>query len=245
MKTVEIIGKNADEAINQALLKLNTTRDKVEVEVFEDTSKGLFSLFKSKEVKVKVTLVDSPEGRASDFLEKVFDKMRLNASISTRMEEKNLHIQLDGKDMALLIGRRGQTLDSLQYLVSLVVNKENSDYIRVMIDTENYRVKREETLVNLAHKLAHKAKKYRKDIILEPMNPYERRIIHSALQGNKFVSTRSEGDEPYRKVIIFLNRSMSESSSDSSSFSKSQRAVNRPNRPYGKKSYSSAHSRDN
>ena len=108
--------------------------------------------------------------------------------------------------MAVLIGRRGQTLDSIQYLVSLIVNKGREDYIRVVLDTENYRHKRKETLEKLAFKLARKAKKMRKDIILEPMNPYERRIIHSALQNNKFVSTKSEGDEPFRKVIISLNR---------------------------------------
>ncbi len=212
MRTVEIIGKNSDEAIGQALIQLNTTRDKVEVEIFEDNSKGIFSIFKSKQVKVKVTVVDDPETRAVDFLSKVFDKMNLDAEISTTLEEKTLNISIEGKDMALLIGRRGQTLDSLQYLVSLVVNKGHEDYIRVILDTENYRVKREETLVKLAHKLAHKAKQYRKDITLEPMNPYERRVIHSALQNNNFVSTRSEGDEPFRKVVISLNKSASQQS---------------------------------
>ncbi len=206
MRVVEIIGKNAEEAIAQALVQLNTTRDKVEIEVFEDTSKGLFSLFKSKEVKVKVTMSDDPETRAINFLSQVFEKMNLEAEISAALDEKTLNVTIEGKDMALLIGRRGQTLDSLQYLVSLVVNKDSEDYIRVMLDTENYRGKREETLVKLAHKLAHKAKQYRKDITLEPMNPYERRIIHSALQNNSYVSTRSEGDEPFRKVVISLNK---------------------------------------
>lgn len=212
MRVVEIIAKNAEDAIAQALAQLNTTRDKVEIEIFEDTSKGLFSIFKSKEVKVKVTLVDDPETRAVNFLEKVFEKMNLDAEIKAVLDDKTLNVSIEGKDMALLIGRRGQTLDSLQYLVSLVVNKENDDYIRVMLDTENYRVKREETLVKLAHKLAHKAKQYRKDITLEPMNPYERRIIHSALQNNNYVSTRSEGDEPFRKVVISLNKSASQQS---------------------------------
>lgn len=207
MRVVEIIGKNAEDAIEQALVQLNTTRDKVDIEIFEDTAKGIFSIFKSKEVKVKVTVNDDPETRAVDFLKKVFDKMNLDAEIAVVLEDKTLHITIEGKDMALLIGRRGQTLDSLQYLVSLVVNKDHDDYIRVMLDTENYRGKREETLVKLAHKLAHKAKQYRKDITLEPMNPYERRIIHSALQNNSYVSTRSEGDEPFRKVVISLNKS--------------------------------------
>lgn len=212
MKTVEIIGKNAEEAIAQALTQLNTTRDKVEIEVFEDNSKGLFSIFKSKQVKVKVTVMDDPETRAVDFLSKIFDKMNLEAEITASLQDKTLNIGIEGKDMALLIGRRGQTLDSLQYLVSLVVNKGHEEYIRVILDTENYRVKREETLVKLAHKLAHKAKQYRKDIMLEPMNPYERRVIHSALQNNNYVSTRSEGDEPFRKVVISLNKSAAPSS---------------------------------
>lgn len=207
MRTVEIIGKNSEEAIEQALSQLNTTRDKVEIEIFEDTSKGIFSIFKSKQVKVKVTVVDDPETRAVDFLNKIFDKMNLEAEITATLQDKTLNIGIEGKDMALLIGRRGQTLDSLQYLVSLVVNKGHEEYIRVILDTENYRVKREETLVKLAHKLAHKAKQYRKDIMLEPMNPYERRVIHSALQNNNYVSTRSEGDEPFRKVVISLNKS--------------------------------------
>lgn len=216
MRVVEIIAKNAEDAIGQALAQLNTTRDKVEIEIFEDTSKGIFSIFKSKEVKVKVTVNDEdPETRAVDFLRKVFDKMSLDAEIAAVMNDKTLNVTIEGKDMALLIGRRGQTLDSLQYLVSLVVNKDHEDYIRVMLDTENYRVKREETLVKLAHKLAHKAKQYRKDITLEPMNPYERRIIHSALQNNAYVSTRSEGDEPFRKVVISLNKGAAQHSGSS------------------------------
>lgn len=212
MRTVEIIGKNTEDAIQQALNQLNTTRNKVEIEVFEDNAKGIFSIFKSKQVKVKVTLVDDPQSRAVDFLTKVLEKMNLEAEISAVLLEKTLNISIEGKDMALLIGRRGQTLDSLQYLVSLVVNKDHEDYIRVILDTENYRVKREETLVKLAHKLAHKAKQYRKDITLEPMNPYERRVIHSTLQNDSYVSTRSEGDEPFRKVVISLNKSASQNS---------------------------------
>lgn len=206
MRTVEVIGKNAEIAIDQALTELNTTRDKVEIDIFQDNSKGFFGLFKSKEVKVVVTLKDDPSQTAVKFLEEIFEKMNIETEIETRFDNRNLFIELKGSEMALLIGRRGQTLDSLQYLVSLVVNRENPDYIRIILDTENYRHKREETLKKLANKLAYKAKKYRKDIILEPMNPYERRIIHSALQDNRFVKTRSEGDEPYRKVIIYLNK---------------------------------------
>ncbi len=206
MKYVEIIAKSSEEAIGQALAELNTTRDRVEVEIFEDNSKGFLSFFRSKEVKVKVTVKNDPQSRAVDFVKSVLTEMNIEAEIETELKEKSLHIELKGVDMALLIGRRGQTLDALQYLISLVVNKGGADYVRVVLDTENYRSKREETLIKLANKLASKAKKYRKDIILEPMNPYERRIIHSALQNNRAVNTRSEGDEPFRKVIISLNR---------------------------------------
>jgi len=130
--------------------------------------------------------------------------MGIDAEIEIKMQKDSLYINIVGNDMAILIGRRGQTLDSLQYLVSLVVNKKREEYLRVVLDTEDYRRKRKETLERLANKLAYKAKKMRKDIVLEPMNPYERRIIHSSLQNNPYVSTRSEGEEPYRKVIIFL-----------------------------------------
>ena len=121
-------------------------------------------------------------------------------------EEGALSINMDGKNMGILIGKRGQTLDSLQYLTSLVVNKGKSNYIRVKLDTEDYRKRRKETLENLARGIAYKVRKTRKPVILEPMNPYERRIIHSALQGNKFVETVSEGEEPYRHVVVKLKR---------------------------------------
>ena len=121
-------------------------------------------------------------------------------------EEGALSINMEGSNMGILIGKRGQTLDSLQYLTSLVVNKGKSDYIRVKLDTEDYRRRRKETLENLARGIAYKVKKTRKPVVLEPMNPYERRIIHSALQGNKFVETVSEGEEPYRHVVVKLKR---------------------------------------
>ena len=117
-----------------------------------------------------------------------------------------MNIVFDGEDMGLLIGKRGQTLDSLQYIISLVVNKESDSYIRIKVDTENYRERRKATLENLAKNLAYKVKRTRRPVSLEPMNPYERRIIHSALQGNKFVETVSEGEEPYRHVVVKLKR---------------------------------------
>ena len=149
------------------------------------------------------------EERASVFLHDVFASMDLGeVQITSKYNTTDgcLEVDFEGQDMGILIGKRGQTLDSLQYLTSLVVNKGKSDYIRVKLDTEDYRRRRKETLENLARGIAYKVKKTRKPVVLEPMNPYERRIIHSALQGNKFVETVSEGEEPYRHVVVKLKR---------------------------------------
>ena len=147
------------------------------------------------------------EQRAVEFLKGVFGAMNLNVEIRAKYNGQDgcLEVDFEGDDMGILIGKRGQTLDSLQYLTSLVVNKKKSNYIRVKLDTEDYRRRRKETLENLARGIAYKVRKTRKPVVLEPMNPYERRIIHSALQGNKFVETTSEGEEPYRHVVVKLN----------------------------------------
>ncbi len=141
-----------------------------------------------------------------EFLDKVFAAMEMsvNVKVTENPEEHEVSIELEGDDMGVLIGKRGQTLDSLQYLASLVVNKSSDEYIRVKVDTENYRERRKETLENLARNIAHKVKRTRKPVSLEPMNPYERRVIHSALQNDKFVCTHSEGEEPYRRVVVTL-----------------------------------------
>lgn len=153
--------------------------------------------------------IETLKKSAREFLDGVFRAMELpvNIEITYNTENDNLDIDFSGEDMGILIGKRGQTLDSLQYLTSLVVNKEQGDYIRVKLDTENYRKRRKETLENLARNIAFKVRKTRKPVSLEPMNPYERRIIHSALQGNRYVETYSEGNEPYRHVVVTLKRS--------------------------------------
>ncbi|MCG8540985.1 MAG: protein jag [Clostridia bacterium] len=204
MKVVEKADKTIAEAISSALIELNTTRDRVEVEILEEPSKGFLGLFGGKLAKVRVSVKDDPVEKATEFLEKILDCMKVPAILKTNLKGNNLYMEIVGKDVAILIGRRGQTLDSLQYLVSLVVNSGESDYIRIILDTENYRKKREQTLIKLANKLAYKVKKFKKDITLDPMNPYERRVIHSALQNNPYVGTKSQGDEPHRKVVIFL-----------------------------------------
>ncbi|MBQ7563689.1 MAG: protein jag [Lachnospiraceae bacterium] len=145
-------------------------------------------------------------GDPKEFLEKVFAAMDLKVDIKVEQTEEEMSVELSGDEMGILIGKRGQTLDSLQYLTSLYVNKNTNDYIRVKLDTENYRERRKDTLENLAKNLAYKVKRTKRPVVLEPMNPYERRIIHSTLQNDKYVSTHSEGDEPFRKVVITYNR---------------------------------------
>lgn len=146
--------------------------------------------------------------RAEVFLKDVFQAMDMTVSVSVKYDaaDQSMDIDLSGDQMGILIGKRGQTLDSLQYLVSLVVNKDSADYIRVKVDTENYRERRKETLENLAKNMAYKVKRTKRPLSLEPMNPYERRIIHSALQNDKYVTTHSEGDEPFRRVVVTLKR---------------------------------------
>ena len=136
--------------------------------------------------------------------------MQVDIQISFDESEKELSVDLSGTDMGILIGKRGQTLDSLQYLVSLVVNKDCEGYVRVKLDTENYRARRKETLETLAKNISYKVKRTKKPVSLEPMNPYERRIIHAALQGDRYVVTRSEGEEPFRHIVIFLKREQRE-----------------------------------
>lgn len=199
----EFSAKTVDEALTNALVQLETTSDKIEYEILEKESSGILGLFSKPaliRVRIKYTLPDIAE----DFLKKIFEAMKLDVKININYqeEEKVMDIDLSGDQMGVLIGKRGATLDSLQYLVSLIVNKKNDDYIKVKLDTENYRERRKETLENLAHNLAQKVKRIHKPVFLEPMNPYERRVIHSALQGNKYVETHSEGEEPYRKVVI-------------------------------------------
>jgi len=153
----------------------------------------------------KTAILDSTK----EYLDKLFAAMELNAEVSLSFadEENELSIDVEGPDMGVLIGKRGQTLDALQYLISLYVNKKSKDkYIRVKLDTENYRARRKETLENLAKNIAFKVKRTRRSFTLEPMNPYERRIIHSTLQNDRFVATRSEGEEPYRKVVVYLKK---------------------------------------
>ncbi len=204
MQVVEKKARTVDDAITEALVELGITSDQAIIEIIDKgPNGGFFSLFSNKQAHVRVTKKLDLNEVAIHFLKDVFEKMSLEVTIEVSMEDSHsMNIDLKGPNMGVLIGKRGQTLDSLQYLVSLVVNKEAEQYIRIKLDTENYRLRRKETLETLAINLASKVKKTGKKFTLEPMNPYERRIIHFTLQDNKFVETHSEGEEPYRKVII-------------------------------------------
>mgnify|MGYP000294538026 CR=1 FL=1 len=204
-KSIEKTGKTVEEAIQAALSELGLEKHKVDIQVVEEGSRGLFGLIGSKDARVIVTPKQTGEDRAREFLSSIFNTMNMEVELEFEEKDGQLDINMSGPNMGVLIGKRGETLDSLQYLTSLVVNKGDEKYIRVSIDTENYRKKREEALVRLAKKLANRVIKYRRNITLEPMNPYERRIIHSALQNNKMVTTYSIGDEPNRRVVIAIN----------------------------------------
>lgn len=234
MMVVEKSAKTVDEAVNAALEELQAEKENVIVEVLEQPSKGIFGILsKLAKVRVTLKEVKAPEPvrevekentkearkekkesrvldytlekeKAKKFLREVLEAMDIKAEIRLKDTKEGLYINLSGPKMGIIIGRRGQTLDSLQYLVSLVVNKdkEKDGFVKIILDTEDYRKKREETLQRLAKRLAERVQKTGKRVELEPMNPYERRIIHYTLQEFQDITTFSEGEEPYRKVII-------------------------------------------
>jgi spoIIIJ-associated protein len=210
MEFIQFSAKTVSDAITDACQHFGVTSDCLEYEVIEEGSAGFLGLgSKPALIKAAVKVEElSLEDKAKNFLNDLFAAMKMEVviTVSYNEEEKEMDIDLAGDEMGVLIGKRGQTLDSLQYLVSLIVNKDEEDYIRVKVDTENYRERRKETLENLAKNIAYKVKRSRRSVVLEPMNPYERRIIHSALQNDKYVTTHSEGEEPFRKVVVTLKR---------------------------------------
>ena len=195
-----------------ALIKARVKEDK---EIVKETVKEpVKEVLKEEKTFVKETVkvsnVDAREVEeaAKKFLGEVFDAMEMEVIVDAKYDdaEKALDVDMRGEEIGILIGKRGQTLDSLQYLVSLVVNRGQADYIRVKLDIENYRQRRKETLENLAKNIAYKVKRTKRPVSLEPMNPYERRIIHSALQNDRYVTTHSEGEEPFRRVVVSLKK---------------------------------------
>ena len=207
MDFIEFSAKTVNDAITEACQKFVVTSDKLEYEVVEEGSSGFLGIG-SKPAIIRAKVKSSVQDKAKDFLKSVFEAMNLVVVIDIDYDEVNssMNIDLSGDEMGVLIGKRGQTLDSLQYLVSLVVNKDVENYIHVKVDTENYRQRRKETLENLAKNISFKVKRTKRAVSLEPMNPYERRIIHSALQNDKYVTTHSEGNEPYRHVVVTIKR---------------------------------------
>ena len=207
MEFIEISAKTVDDAITEALVKLGTTSDRIEYEVIEKGSAGFIGIGR-KDAVIKVRKKYTVEDDTKEFLSKVFDAMDLKVEIMIdKAEDSNvISVELKGDDMGVLIGKRGQTLDSLQYLTNLAVNKHAENYVKVKIDTEDYRKRRRETLENLARNIAYKVKRTKRPVSLEPMNPFERRVIHSTLQNDKFVTTHSEGEEPYRHVVVTLKK---------------------------------------
>lgn len=220
--------KNVNDAIAAALKELNAAEDDVTIEIIDEGSKGFLGIG-AREAVVRATLKNAaakqpesektpdavkaakpakktsaaaPEDAAVKFLNDIFGAMHLDVTVDAKSEEKEVSIELSGDNMGIVIGKRGDTLDSLQYLTSLVVNQDSDEYIKVSIDTENYREKRTEALLALSKRLADKVTRTGKKFTLEPMNPYERRVIHSNLQDSETVTTYSIGSEPYRKVVI-------------------------------------------
>ncbi|HKM01274.1 MAG: protein jag [Tissierellia bacterium] len=206
MKNVTIERSTVEEAIAAALEELKAEKNEVEVEIIQEASKGFFGLG-SKDAKVKVTITNGPEERASKFLDILLEKMDIEADYEVNYSENILKVdivKIGEDDKGIIIGKRGKNLDEIQFLLNLMVNKGRQNYVRVVFNVEDYRAKREETLKRLALKMAEKCRYYKHKVRLEPMNPYERRIIHSTLQDEKDIITYSEGDEPYRKVVIDL-----------------------------------------
>ena len=207
MEYREFSAKTKEDAITEACQYFTVSSDKLMIEVVDEGSNGFLGIG-AKPAIIKAAVKGTVEDKAKDFLKDVLEAMDLEVVIDVKYDEaeKNMEIDLKGDDMGVLIGKRGQTLDSLQYLVSLVVNKESEEYIRVKVDTEDYRNRRKATLEGLAKNISYKVKRTKRAVSLEPMNPYERRIIHSALQNDKYVTTHSEGEEPFRRVVVTLKK---------------------------------------
>ena len=208
MEYIEVSAKTVEDALTDASVQLGITSDQLEYEIVEKGSNGFLGLIGSKNATIRVKVKSSVEDEVREFLPSVFNamKMQVEIEINKNEDERFLDVELKGDDMGVLIGKRGQTLDSLQYLTSLAINKHSDVYYKVKIDTEDYRKRRRDTLENLARNIAYKVKRTKRPVSLEPMNPFERRVIHSALQNDRYVTTHSEGEEPYRHVVVTLKK---------------------------------------
>ncbi|MBT9174889.1 MAG: hypothetical protein DDT22_00554 [candidate division WS2 bacterium] len=207
MRVMEAAGKTVEEATQKALMALNLPLKDVLVEVIAEASSGLFGLFGSKFAKVRVSEIVTPDKYISDFLAGIMQHINISGDVETKKEEDFLKMNVSGNKMGILIGKRGQTLNALQYLLNVAYHRRfPGDDCRIVLDVEDYRLKREETLRTLALNQAKKVTRYSQEVVLEPMTAQERRIIHTALQDNEAVSTFSQGEEPFRKVVIAPKR---------------------------------------
>jgi len=204
MKKIVVTGKSIEEALKKGLSQLNTTEDRVKVTVIEQPSKGLFGLIGAREAKLELELVPDPIEESVKFLHEVFAAMGLDVSVEQKRDKDGVVLNMRGSDLGMLIGRRGQTLDALQYLVNIVANRHASDYVRIILDAEHFRERRKKTLEELSLKLAARVVRTKKEIMLEPRSPQERKNIHSHLQKHNAVRTYSQGEEPNRRVVICL-----------------------------------------
>jgi spoIIIJ-associated protein len=202
VKQVTATGQTVEEAVKSALAQLKTTEDRTDVSIIDEGKKGFFGIFGSRPAIVKVSVIIDPIEEAKKFLIQVTEKMGAPVEVEIKRDGKQVLFVLTGEKIALLIGKRGQTLNSLQYLTQLVINRFSNQYLTVILDAEDYRNRRNETLIQLAHRLAQKALKSGKDVALEPMPSYERKVIHTALSENKRVKTYSDGTDPHRYIVI-------------------------------------------
>ncbi|QRN85089.1 protein jag [Clostridia bacterium] len=206
MESKVFTGKTVEEAVTEALNEFRVLREEVEIEVLAEPKSGIFGILGNKDAAVRVTKIEKPSKNviAIEFLEKVCEQMGVVVTIEVDEKGDYTYLSMTGENLGVLIGRRGETLDALQYLLNLAVNKKTGEKPHIILDVEGYRAKRRQTLERLAQNLAKKAKRTQRSIVLEPMNPQERRIIHTTLQDHPYVYTASEGEEPYRKVVIIL-----------------------------------------
>ncbi|MDE6314464.1 MAG: protein jag [Lachnospiraceae bacterium] len=207
MEFRQFTAKTVDDAITEALIQLGISSDQLEYEILEKGSTGFLGI-NSKKAVIQARKKGTIEDKVRSFLEEMFEAMHLQVTIDMVYDEdsKNMDVDLKGPEMGVLIGKRGKTLDAIQDLARIVANKDSEEYVRVKIDTENYRKRRRETIEGLARNIAYKVKRTKKPVSLENMNAYERRIIHSTLQNDRYVTTYSEGEEPYRHVVIALKK---------------------------------------
>ncbi|QDP42025.1 RNA-binding cell elongation regulator Jag/EloR [Radiobacillus deserti] len=202
MRQITATGQTVDDAVQSALQQLNTTRDQVNIEIIDEGKKGILGLFGSKRAIVKVTLAPSHLKVAETYLQDIARHMGVDVKVTTTTVQNTITFDLSGDKIALLIGKRGQTLNGIQYLLQLIVNRNAKDYYTVVVDAEGYRDRRKQTLETLANRMAEKAISTRRSVTLEPMPSYERKVIHTALQDRTDISTSSEGTEPNRHVVI-------------------------------------------